>query len=100
MGLQSATGRGAAARPRRQGDSSAVRTARALEDAEHDAQAAAARCEELRAAAAAVPAARGPLESWQQLLLLILGGGLMVGVMLLWLLTTMYLATCRSSPFP
>jgi hypothetical protein len=91
MGLQSAEGRDAAdGRPRRPAASSAARTARALEVAEHNARMAAARCRELRAAAAGPPP-RGPLESWQQLLLLIIGGGLILGVVCLWLLATMYL---------
>jgi hypothetical protein len=94
MGLQLAQNRGhsvARGWPRRSAAGPTARTARAVEVAEHNAEAAALHYQQLRAAAAAGAPPRGPLRSWQQMVLLVVGGGLMLGVLFLWLLTTMYL---------
>jgi hypothetical protein len=62
-----------------------------VEVAQHNVEAAATRYQQLRTAAASGPRARIGLRSWQQLLLLIFGGGMVLGVLCLWLLATMYL---------
>lgn len=85
MGLQLAQNRGWW--PRR----SAARTAQAVQAAERDAEAAALRYQQLRAAAAAGTPLQSSLRSWQKMLLLVVGGGLVIGALLLWLLATMYL---------
>jgi hypothetical protein len=71
------------------------RTARRLQAAERAAEAAAARYRALRddAAAPAPTAEAGrprSLASWQQLLLLIVGGGVLVGMLMIWLLAAAY----------
>jgi hypothetical protein len=93
MGLQSSHRRGhgvARARPRRVAPRADTRTTRTRQAAEHQVELAAARYRALRAAAAAGPP-RKSLRSWQLLVLLVLGGGAGLGVLLLWLLATMYL---------
>jgi hypothetical protein len=99
MGLSSRTKSGKAigmtwqrARPR-----SEERAARQLQAAERDAEAAAARYRALREATAA-PASdsthgdgsRRPMPTWQQLFLLVVGGGLLTGLLIMWLLATAY----------
>jgi hypothetical protein len=71
------------------------RAARRLQAAERDAEAAAARYQALREAAAAPASAHGdasrhPMPSWQQLLLLVVGGGLLTGLLVIWLLAAAY----------
>jgi hypothetical protein len=78
-------------RPRHAVPPPPARTTRALEVAERNAEAAAARYREVRAAALSGAPPRRSLRSWQQLVLLVVGGGVMVGVLGLWLLATMYL---------
>jgi hypothetical protein len=98
MGLSSRTEFGEAVgmtwqrpRPRSQD-----RAARLLQAAERDAEAAAARYQALREAAAAPVsahvdgAARRPVPTWQQLLLLVLGGGSLAGLLVMWLLAAAY----------
>jgi hypothetical protein len=88
MGLQSSTRRrhgGVRVSPR-----SDARTARALQVAEYRVELAASRYRQLRAAAGAPPP-RQPLRTWQQLVLLVVGTGVLLGVLFLWLLATMYL---------
>ncbi|MFC5232091.1 hypothetical protein [Pseudonocardia zijingensis] len=70
------------------------RLARLVEAAEHDAETAAARYRALKEASspAATPEAdRPPLPSWQQMLLFIVCGGVLTGLLLIWLLATAYL---------
>src|SRR5438094_316424 len=79
------------------------RTARLLEAAERDAEAAADRYRTLKEAASAPPtgnAERRPMPSWQQMLLLVVGGGLLTGLMLIWLLTTAYLGPAALLALP
>ncbi|MDX6666174.1 MAG: hypothetical protein QOG68_2380 [Solirubrobacteraceae bacterium] len=93
MGLQSVRSRGhgvARGWPRRSAARPATRTARAVEAAQRNVEAAAARYQQLRAAASG-PRSHIGLRTWQQLLLLTFGGGVVVGVLCLWLLATMYL---------
>lgn len=75
------------------------RAARELQAAERKAEAAAARYRALREAATApapAPApgdgttSRRPMPSWQQLLLFVVGGGILTGLLMMWLLTTAY----------
>jgi hypothetical protein len=67
-----------------------------LRAAEDDADAAAARYRALRVAASESiaciegSAPRRPLSTWQQLLLLVLGGGLLTGFAIIWLLATAF----------
>jgi hypothetical protein len=70
------------------------RAAWKLRAAERAAEAAAARYRELRIASSAAgdaPLSRGPLPTWQQLLLLVIGGGLVAGLLVTWLLVAAYL---------
>lgn len=72
------------------------RIARLLEAAERDAEVAAARYRALKEDAVVPGSANGdvvrpPLPSWQQMLLFILGGGVLVGLLFIWLLATAYL---------
>lgn len=70
------------------------RLARLVEAAEHDAEAAAARYRALKDASGSAPTAdagRPPLPSWQQMLLFIVCGGVLTGLLLIWLLATAYL---------
>ena len=99
MGLSSRTESGKAVdmtwqrvRPR-----SEERAARKLQAAERKAEAAAARYRALREAAAAPApapgdgtASRRPIPSWQQLLLFVVGGGILTGLLMMWLLATAY----------
>jgi hypothetical protein len=82
---------------RAHGARSRERSARLLQAAERDAEAAAARYRAMKEAAAAPISAhrdgsgsRRPMPSWQQLLLLVVGGGLLTGLLMMWLLTTAY----------
>jgi hypothetical protein len=79
------------------------RAARLLRAAERDAEAAAARYRALKEAAAA-PApgdgARRPMPSWQQMLLLVIGGGILTGLLVIWLLATAYLAPAALLSLP
>jgi predicted lipid-binding transport protein (Tim44 family) len=80
------------------------RAARLLHAAERDAELAAVRYRELRAAAAAPAteggAPRGPLPSWQQLLLLVIGGGLLMGLLVMWLLAAAYVGPAAMLVLP
>jgi hypothetical protein len=96
MGLSSRTESGEAVdvtwqrvRPR-----SEERAARKLQAAERKAEAAAARYRALREAAAPAPgdgtASRRPIPSWQQLLLFVVGAGILTGLLMMWLLAAAY----------
>jgi hypothetical protein len=79
------------------------RAARVLQAAEHDAEAAAARYRALKEAAAAPASANGdrrPMPSWQQMLLLVVGGGLLTGLTIIWLLATAYLGPAALLALP
>jgi len=70
------------------------RAARQLEAAEREAEAAAARYRALKEAASTpVPADAvwRPLPTWQQMLLLVVGGGILTGLAIMWLLATAFL---------
>jgi len=79
------------------------RAARQLQAAEHDAETAAARYRALKEAASApasADGARGPMPSWQQMLLLVVGGGVLVGLLVIWLLATAYLGPAALLALP
>jgi hypothetical protein len=79
------------------------RTARLLQAAERDAEAAAARYRALKEAAAAPASGDGtwrPMPSWQQMLLLVVGGGVLMGLLMMWLLTTAYLGPAALLALP
>ena len=78
------------------------RTARLLQAAERDAEAAAARYRALKAAAApaSADAAWRPIPTWQQMLLLVVGGGILVGLLVIWLLATAYLGPAALLALP
>jgi hypothetical protein len=79
------------------------RAARLLQAAEHDADVAAARYQALKEAAAAPASgdeARHPMPSWQQMLLLVVGGGLLSGLLVIWLLATAYLGPAALLALP
>jgi hypothetical protein len=79
------------------------RTARLLQAAERDAEAAAARYRALKEAASApasTDAAWRPIPSWQQMLLLVVGGGILVGLLVIWLLATAYLGPAALLALP
>ena len=79
------------------------RTARQLEAAERTAETAAARYRSLKEAASAPAAGTGerrPMSSWQQMLLLVVGGGLLTGLMLIWFLANAYLGPAALLALP
>jgi hypothetical protein len=80
------------------------RAARRLEAAERNAEAAAARYRALKEAAAAPPSADAgawrPMPSWQQMLLLVVGGGILTGLLAIWLLATAYLGPAALLALP
>jgi hypothetical protein len=79
------------------------RTARLLQAAERDAEFAAARYRALKEAAAAPAPADGawrPIPTWQQMLLLVVGGGILVGLLVIWLLATAYLGPAALLALP
>jgi hypothetical protein len=105
MGVSSRTEPGRAvgmtwqrARPR-----SDDRAARLLQAAEQDAEAAGARYRALKEAATAPASGDGsrrPMPSWQQMLLLVVGGGLLVGLLVIWLLATAYVGPAALLALP
>ena len=111
MGLSSRTESGKAVdmtwqrvRPR-----SEERAAQKLQAAQRKAEAAAARYRALREAAAApapAPApgdgttSRRPMPSWQQLLLFVVGGGILTGLLMMWLLATAYVGPAALLALP
>jgi hypothetical protein len=79
------------------------RAARMLHAAEQTAEAAAARYRALKEAAAAPAATDGswrPMPSWQQMLLLVIGGGILTGLLAIWLLATAYLGPAALLALP
>lgn len=78
--------------PRR--ERAAERAARHLQRAQRDAEAAAAHYRALREAAAAPAHGEAgtwrPMPTWQQLLLLVVGGGLLCGLLAIWFLAAAY----------
>jgi predicted lipid-binding transport protein (Tim44 family) len=79
------------------------RAARQLQAAEHDAEVAAARYRALKEAAAAPASANGdrrPMPSWQQMLLLVVGGGILTGLLIIWLLATAYIGPAALLALP
>jgi hypothetical protein len=79
------------------------RAARLLQAAERDAETAAERYRALKEAAAAPAPANGerrPMPSWQQMLLLVVGGGLLTGLTIIWLLATAYLGPAALLALP
>ncbi|MGH8966139.1 MAG: hypothetical protein ACRDXB_12540 [Actinomycetes bacterium] len=76
---------------------------RKLRAAERAAEVAAVRYRDLRAGTPAArerSGARGPLPTWQQLLLLIVGGGMLSGLLVMWLLATAYLGPAAMLALP
>ena len=97
MGLSSSTDPGTAVGMtwQRTWPRSEERAARRLRAAEQDAEAAAARYRALREAASApdsapVDGSWRPMPTWQQLFLLVVGGGLLTGLLVMWLLAAAY----------
>jgi len=79
------------------------RAARQLEAAERKADEAAARYRALKEAAAAPASGDGtwrPMPTWQQMLLLVVGGGILVGLLIIWLLATAYLGPAALLALP
>jgi hypothetical protein len=79
------------------------RAARLLQATEQAAEAAAVRYRTLKEAAAApvsADAGRGPMPTWQQMLLLVVGGGLLTGLLVIWLLATAYLGPAALLALP
>ena len=79
------------------------RAARLLKAAERDAEAAAARYRALKEAATAPASGDGvwrPMPSWQQMLLLVVGGGILTGLLVIWLLATAYLGPAALLALP
>ena len=79
------------------------RAARMLRAAEQAAETAAARYRALKEAAAAPASADGswrPMPSWQQMLLLVIGGGILTGLLAIWLLATAYLGPAALLALP
>ncbi|WP_345605570.1 hypothetical protein [Pseudonocardia adelaidensis] len=79
------------------------RTARRLQAAERKAEGAAARYRALKEAAAAPTSGDGtwrPMPSWQQMLLLVVGGGILMGLLIIWLLATAYLGPASLLALP
>ena len=79
------------------------RAVRLLQAVERDAETAAERYRALKEAAAAPASANGerrPMPSWQQMLLLVVGGGLLTGLTIIWLLATAYLGPAALLALP